>query len=47
MPEKYKFHKEEIKYLELMIVRGGVKMDLDKVAAVQDYPVPQSTFDVH
>lgn len=34
--EKCEFHKEDIRYLELIIGRGGVKMDLDKVAVVKD-----------
>lgn len=44
--EKGRFHKEEVRNLGLKIWGGGVKMNLEKVAAVQDWPVPQSSFDV-
>lgn len=45
-PEKCEFHKEEVRYMRLIIGRGRVRMDPNKVAAVQDWSVPQSTFDV-
>lgn len=44
--EKCKFHKEGVKYLGLIIRRGGVKIDPDKVAAVQNSSVAQKTFDI-
>lgn len=46
MPKMYEFHKEDVKYLRLIIERGGVKTDPDKVAAVQNCPVSQNSFDV-
>lgn len=36
-PEKSKFHKE-MRYLRLIIERGKIKMDHDKVAEVQYWP---------
>lgn len=32
---KHKFHKNIVRFLELIIGRGGVKMDPDKVASAQ------------
>lgn len=45
--EKCKFHKEDVRYLGLIIKREGVMMNLDKMASVQDWPVPKklSMFD--
>lgn len=34
--EKCELHKEEVKYLGLIIERGGVKMNFDRVEFVQD-----------
>lgn len=45
-PEKCEFHKEELKHLELIIGRVRVKMDIDKLTAVQDFSVYHSTFAV-
>lgn len=45
-PENSKFFKEKAKYLKLITGREGVKMNLNKVAVVQDWSVPQSTFNV-
>lgn len=45
-PEKCDFHKEEVIYMEIIIGRGGVKMDPKKVVAVQDLPVPQEFFNI-
>lgn len=44
--EKYEFHKEELRYVRLIIEKGGVKRDPYKVVALYVLPVPQSTFDV-
>lgn len=44
--EKCEFYKKEIKYLGLIMGRGKVKMVPGKVAAVQDWLVLQSTFDI-
>lgn len=44
--EKYKFYKEEVRDLGIIIGREGVKMDHAKVAVLQDLPVPQITLDV-
>ena len=35
--EKCEFHKEEVKYLGLIIGVNGVRMDPEKVQAVQDW----------
>lgn len=45
-PGKREFHKEEVKYLGLIIGIGRVKMDFDKLAAVQNLLVPHCTFNV-
>lgn len=45
-PEKCEFHKEDVRYFRLLTGRGIVKIDTDKVAVTQDWPVPQSTFDL-
>lgn len=44
-PKQFEFHEEEVKYLGLIIRREVVKMDLYEVAAVCNWPEPQSTFD--
>ncbi|KAF8828491.1 hypothetical protein HHX47_DHR3000186 [Lentinula edodes] len=41
-PEKCKFEQQQIEYLGLIISEGEVKMDLVKVAAVCDWPVPNN-----
>ena len=33
-PEKCHFHKTEVKYLGLIILANGVRMDLEKVTAI-------------
>lgn len=44
--EKSEFHKEEVRYFWRIIGREWVKKDPNEVEAVQDCPLPQSTFDV-
>jgi hypothetical protein len=41
-PQKCTFEQEEIKYLGMIIGNGVVKMDPKKVAAVAEWPTPQS-----
>ena len=45
-PEKCKFCKERIKYLELVISEDEVSMDLVKVARVQEWPAPENKMDI-
>src|SRR5258706_8539069 len=45
-PEKCKFHKSEVKYLELIISAEGVKMDAKKVNAVVGWRLPKNFHDL-
>jgi hypothetical protein len=42
-PEKWEFHKETVKYLELMISTKGVSMDPDKVDTVRNWSREKKT----
>src|SRR5205814_3149740 len=44
--KKCKFHESEVMYLGLIISRGGIKMDPEKVAAITDWESPRSVWDV-
>ena len=46
-PEKYEFYKIEVKYLGLMILVDGVKMDQKKVKAVVEWGLPKNLHDLH
>jgi RNase H-like domain found in reverse transcriptase/Reverse transcriptase (RNA-dependent DNA polymerase) len=39
-PEKCQFHKQEVKYLGIIVGKGQVKMDPVKVKGIMDWPVP-------
>ncbi|KAJ1084320.1 hypothetical protein NDU88_004471 [Pleurodeles waltl] len=41
-PEKYEFHKSEVRYLGFCINQHGISMDPDKVSAILDWPSPTS-----
>jgi hypothetical protein len=45
-PEKCEFHCEEVKYLGLIISMEGIKMDPEKITAVQDWEAPRNLKDV-
>jgi len=45
-PEKYEFHKMEVKYLGLIIGADGIKMDPSKVETVKTWPPPENLQDV-
>jgi hypothetical protein len=45
-PEKCEFEKEEIEYLGLVIQEGKIGMDLGKVKAVKEWPVPKNLCEV-
>jgi hypothetical protein len=45
-PEKCKFHQQEVKYLGLIISMEGIKMDPEKIRAVQDWEPPSNLKDV-
>ena len=47
LPEKCEFHKTEVKYLGLIILADGVKMDQKKVKAVVEWGSPKNLFDLH
>ena len=40
-PSKCKFYQEQVEYLGHLIGKNGISVDPKKVAAVQDWPVPQ------
>ena len=44
--KKYKFQKEWIKYLGLVILENKVSMDTIKVAGVHEWPIPGNWMDV-
>jgi hypothetical protein len=44
--EKCKFHKEEVKYLRLIIGVNGIGMDLEKVQAVENWEAPEELNEV-
>jgi hypothetical protein len=45
-PEKCEFHCQEVKYLALIISAEGIKMDPEKITAVQDWEAPYNLKDV-
>jgi hypothetical protein len=45
-PEKCEFHQKEVKYLGLIISTEGIKMDPEKIRAVQDWEPPSNLTDV-
>jgi hypothetical protein len=45
-PEKYKFKKEEIKYLEVIIGRNKLQIDPKKLKGVTDWPKPKNLIDI-
>jgi hypothetical protein len=46
-PEKCHFHKEEVKYLRVIVGKGQVKMNLIKVQAITDWPTPTNLSELH
>jgi hypothetical protein len=46
-PEKSEFHQQEVKYLGLIISTEGIKMDPEKIHAMQDWEPPSNLKDVH
>jgi hypothetical protein len=45
-PEKCEFHQQEVKYLGLIISMEGIKMDPEKIHAMQDWEPPGNLKDV-
>jgi hypothetical protein len=45
-PEKCEFHRQEVKYLGLITSPEGIKMDPEKIRAVQDWEPPSDLKDV-
>jgi Reverse transcriptase (RNA-dependent DNA polymerase) len=45
-PEKYKFKKEEIKYLGVIIRKNKLQMDPKKLKGVADWPKPKNPTDI-
>jgi hypothetical protein len=46
-PKKCQFHQQEVKYLGLIISMEGIKIDPEKIRAVQDWEPPSNLKDVH
>jgi hypothetical protein len=44
--EKCKFHKEEVKYLGLIVGVNGIKMDPEKVQAIANWEAPEKLKEV-
>jgi hypothetical protein len=44
-PEKCQFHRQEVKYLGLIISTEGIKMDPEKITTVQDWEAPANLKD--
>jgi len=45
-PEKYHFHKQEVKYLDFIITTKGIWMDAEKVSCILGWEVPRTITDV-
>ena len=45
-PEKYHFHKTEVKYLGLIISADGIRIDPEKVTAILEWGLPRNLHDV-
>ena len=45
-PEKYHFHKTEVKYLGLIISANGVRIDPEKVTAMLEWGSPRNLHDI-
>ena len=46
-PEKCHFHKTEVKYLGLIILPDGIRMDPERVTAILEWGSPRNLYDVH
>jgi hypothetical protein len=46
-PEKCEFHQQEVNYLGLIISMEGIKMDPEKICAMQDWEPPSNLKDVY
>jgi hypothetical protein len=45
-PEKYQFHKQEVKYLGFIITTNGIRMDPEKVSCILEWQTPKNVTDV-
>jgi hypothetical protein len=45
-PKKCEFHQQEVKYFGFIILTNGIKIDLAKVAMIQEWPEPRNVKDV-
>jgi hypothetical protein len=45
-PKKCEFHQQEVKYLGLIIITEGIKMDPEKIRAMQDWEPPSNLKDI-
>ena len=45
-PEKYDFHKTEVDFLGYVITTEGIKVDPNKIKALQEYPIPGTVKEV-
>ena len=46
-PEKYHFHKTEVKYLGLIISADSIQMDPEKIMAILEWGSPRNLYDIH
>ena len=40
--KKYEFHKHEVDFLGFIVEKNGIKMDLEKMQKIQEWPVPKN-----
>ena len=46
-PEKYRFHVQQVDYLDSVITPGSLKMQDEKVATIRNWEDPEKVKDVH
>lgn len=46
MEEKLEFHQKEVTYLRLIISNSGIHMNMNKVAVLESWPVPDCDIDI-
>jgi hypothetical protein len=46
-PEKCQFEQKRVEFLEVILEKGTVQMDLAKTKGIVDWPQPQTVKDVH
>ena len=41
-PSKYKFHKKELEYLEFLVEKKGIRITLNKIKDITEWPTPRN-----